>query len=67
MWAFFSRRFRLWLLLALGLPLLRRLLEVSGDAVEARRGRDSAVSRGLRSGHRYLARYERKSQRRSRG
>ena len=65
MWAFFSRRFRLWLLLALGLPLLRRLLEAAGDAVEARRG-DSAVSRGLRSGHHYLARYERKSQRKSR-
>jgi hypothetical protein len=65
MWAFFSRRFRLWLLLALGLPLLRRVLGRAGDAVEARRPQ-SPIGRGLRSGNQYLARFERKSRRKSR-
>jgi hypothetical protein len=65
MWAFFSRRFRLWLMLAVGVPLVRRLLGGAGNAIEARRG-ESAVSRGLKSSDRYLSRFERKSRRRAR-
>lgn len=63
-WAFFSRRIRLWLLLAVGLPIVRRLLGSAGDTIEARRG-ESAVTRGLKSTSQHLTRYERKPRRRS--
>ena len=62
MWAFFSRRFRLWLMVVVGLPLVRRLLGSAGTALESRRG-PSPVSRGLRKTDQYLARYERKGRR----
>lgn len=38
MWAFFSRRLRMWLLFAVGAPVLAWLLGRLGDAVERRRG-----------------------------
>ncbi|NMH98588.1 hypothetical protein [Pseudonocardia acidicola] len=55
MWAFFSARLRMWLLLAIGAPLLGWLLGRIGDAIEARRG-PTAVSRGLQTGRRWLRR-----------
>ncbi|WP_214364252.1 hypothetical protein [Pseudonocardia sp. H11422] len=38
MWAFFSARLRMWLILAVGAPLLAWLLGRIGDVIEARRG-----------------------------
>lgn len=64
-WAFLSRRFRLWVLFAVGIPLVRRLLGGAGDALEARKGQN-ALSRGMQGGSQYLTRYERKTRRRAR-
>jgi hypothetical protein len=61
-WAFFTKRFRLWLLFALGVPVLRRVLAGVGDTLE-QRGGETSVTRGLRSGHRYLERFDRKARR----
>jgi hypothetical protein len=47
MWALLSRRFRRWVLLVVGAPLLARLLHRAADGVESRYGR-SAVTSGLR-------------------
>jgi len=47
MWALLSRRFRRWMLLVVGAPLLARLLHRVADGVEARYGR-TAVSKGMR-------------------
>ena len=62
--AFLSRRLRLWLLLAVGVPLVRRLLGRAGDTLEARGGH-SSVSRGLKATSQHLTRYERKARRRA--
>ncbi|CAN5242052.1 hypothetical protein BH20ACT9_BH20ACT9_11070 [soil metagenome] len=52
MWAFLSRRFRRWVLLAVAMPLLGRALERAGGAIEERRG-ETSVTRGMRGvGHR---------------
>lgn len=59
MWAFFSRRIRLWLLLAVGLPVVRRLLGGVGDRLEATRG-ESRLTRTLRASDRHLSRYDRR-------
>lgn len=64
-WAFFTRRFRLWLLFALGVPILRRVLAGAGDSLEARTG-ESAATRALRTGHRQLARFDRRARREAR-
>lgn len=48
MWAFFSRRFRRYLIFALGAPIVSWLLERLGQGIETRRG-ESGVTRGLRS------------------
>lgn len=53
MWAFFSARLRMWLLLAVGAPILGWLLGKVGDAIEARRG-PNALSRGLQKGRGWL-------------
>jgi hypothetical protein len=58
MWAFLSRRFRQFLLLAIGLPVLAWALERSGERMAERRG-DTDLSRGLRRGGEWLHRYER--------
>ena len=47
MWALFSRRFRRWMLLVIGAPLLARVLHGVADRVEARYGR-SGLTKGLR-------------------
>ncbi|MPZ72473.1 MAG: hypothetical protein GEU74_04470 [Nitriliruptorales bacterium] len=65
MWAFFTRRFRLWLLFALGVPLLRRVLGGVGESLEQRSGQ-TALTRGLRSGTRHLERYDRRAHREAR-
>ena len=62
-WAFFSRRIRLWLLLAVGVPLIRRLLGAAGDTIETRTGRPTPVTRGLKGASTHLTRYERRSRR----
>lgn len=58
MWAFFSRRLRLWLLFALGAPIAAWLLGKLGDLVE-RRGGPDAVSGALQYGRRFLERRSR--------
>ena len=47
MWALLSRRFRRWMLLVIGAPLLARVLHRVADGVEARYGR-SGLTRSLR-------------------
>ena len=64
-WAFFTRRFRLWLLFALGIPVLRRLLGEVGQTLEQRNG-ESALTRGLRTGNQHLARYDRRARKEAR-
>lgn len=58
MWAFFSRRFRTWLFLALGAPIAGWLLGKAGDTLEARGG-ETSLTRGLRGGRDFLRRHER--------
>jgi hypothetical protein len=53
MWAFFSRRLRMWLILAVGAPIVAWLLGMVGDAIESRRGPNS-VSKVLKKGSGYL-------------
>ena len=55
MWAFFSRRLRMWLLLALGAPILAWLLGRVADAVERRNGPNGAT-RALHSARGWLGR-----------
>ncbi|MDP8958985.1 MAG: hypothetical protein M3N51_07260 [Actinomycetota bacterium] len=55
MWALVSRRLRLWLLLALGAPLVGWLLGKAGDAVEARSGA-TKLSRSLHRGRDWVRR-----------
>jgi hypothetical protein len=58
MWAFFSARFRMWLILAVAAPLLGWLLGRIGDLIEARRGANT-VSRLLKTGRDFLGRRSR--------
>lgn len=53
MWAFFSRRLRMWAILAIGAPILAFLLGKVGDLIEARNG-PTTVSKALHSGRRFL-------------
>ncbi|MEJ8280424.1 hypothetical protein [Pseudonocardia spirodelae] len=55
MWVLLSRHLRMWLLLAVGAPLLAWLLGRIGDAVERRRG-PNTFSRLSRRGRRFLQR-----------
>ena len=55
MWAFFSRRLRKWLILAVGAPVAGFLLGKVGDLIEARRG-PNTVSKALHTGRRWLQR-----------
>ena len=45
MWAFFSRRLRMWLILALGAPLAVKLLRRTAETIEQRRGATSLTRR----------------------
>ena len=58
MWAFFSARLRMWLVLAVGAPVLGWLLGKLGDLVEARRG-PNGLSRALQQGRKWLRRRSR--------
>lgn len=58
MWVLLSRHLRVWLLLAVGAPLLAWLLGKIGDAVERRRG-PNTLTKLIRSGRRYLERRSR--------
>lgn len=53
MWAFFSRRLRMWAILAIGAPIVAFLLGKVGDLLETRRG-PTTISRALHSGRRFL-------------
>lgn len=55
MWAFFSRRLRMWLLFAIGAPIAAWLLGRLGELIERRRG-PNAFSGALQSGSRFLQR-----------
>jgi hypothetical protein len=55
MWAFLSARLRLWLLLAIGAPVLSWLLGTLGDRLEARSG-PTRTSRVLKQGRDWLRR-----------
>ena len=61
MWAFFSRRLRMWLILAIAVPLMSRTMGWLGDRIEARNG-PGRSSRALRMGRDWL---DRRSTRRS--
>ena len=53
MWAFFSRRLRMWLILAIGAPIVAWLLGKIGDVIESRRG-PNTFSSVLKKGSGYL-------------
>lgn len=55
MWAFFSGRLRMWVIIAIVLPLLSWALGWLGDRLEARNGPGKA-SRALRAGRDWLDR-----------
>lgn len=55
MWAFFSKRLRTWLILAVVVPAAGLLLGKLGDLIEARRG-PSGLSRNLKKAGGFLAR-----------
>ncbi|CAN7159950.1 hypothetical protein LJR027_000118 [Terrabacter sp. LjRoot27] len=55
MWAFFSRRARLWLITVLVAPVASLVLGRLGTALERRNG-PNTFSRGLRAGSRLLDR-----------
>jgi hypothetical protein len=58
MWAFFSARLRMWLILAVGAPLLGWVLGKVGDAIEKRRG-PTALTKVLQKGRDWLAKRSR--------
>jgi len=61
MWLFLRRRLLIWLVLAVGVPVLDWLLGKASDTIRARKG-ESAVTRGLdttRSGVRKMRRRKR--------
>ena len=53
MWAFFSRRLRMWLFLAIGFPVVAWLLGRIGDVIEHRNG-PNGMSRGLQRARGWL-------------
>jgi hypothetical protein len=55
MWALLSARLRLWLLRAVGVPILGWLLGALGDRIEARHG-PTTTSRALKNGRDWLRR-----------
>jgi hypothetical protein len=65
MWLFFSRRIRIWLLLAVGLPLARTLVHQVSSAVQ-RRSPDTTAARLLSRADSALANLTSREQRRHR-
>jgi hypothetical protein len=66
MWAFFSRRARLWLITVLVAPLASLVLGRLGTAIERRKG-PNTLSRGLQSGSRLLDRRRSKARAKAKG
>ncbi len=66
MWLWLSRRFRLWLLLAVGAPLAGWALGKVADTIEARGG-ETPTSRRLRGIREWLRQHGRGPGARSRG
>lgn len=58
MWAFLSRRFRMWLFFAVGAPVFGWLLRKVSETLEARGG-ETSLSRGMRGAGDWLRRRER--------
>jgi hypothetical protein len=58
MWAFLSARFRMWLIMAVAVPVVGWLLGRIGDLIEARRG-PNTLSKVLKTGHRWMRRRSR--------
>jgi hypothetical protein len=54
MWAFFSKRLRMWLILAVAVPLGGWLMGRVAELIERRRG-PNTVSRLLHQGHGWLS------------
>jgi hypothetical protein len=65
MWLFLSRRIRIWLLLAVGLPLARMLVHQLSSAVQ-RRSPDTTAARLLSHADSGLASLAHRAQRRRR-
>jgi hypothetical protein len=65
MWLFLSRRIRLWLLVAVGLPLARTLVHQVSSAVQ-RRNPDTTAARVLRRADSSVASLARRGERRRR-
>jgi hypothetical protein len=55
MWALLSRRLRVWLLFAVGVPLLAWLFDTVAETLESNRG-ETQVTKGLRGGSHWLRR-----------
>lgn len=51
-----------YLVVAIGLPILARLLAFAGQSLEKRTGKDNVVSKGLKSAGRFAQRRADKSQ-----
>ena len=51
-----------YLIVAIGLPILARLLAFAGQSLERRTGKDNVVSRGLKSAGRFAQRRADKAQ-----
>jgi hypothetical protein len=55
MWALLSRRIRVWLMFAVGVPLLAWLFDNVAETLESSRG-ETQVTKGLRGGSHWLRR-----------
>ncbi|SDP42002.1 hypothetical protein SAMN05660199_03868 [Klenkia soli] len=53
MWLFLTRRIRTWLLLTVAAPLVAKLLQRAGTALERENG-PTSLSKGLRKGGEFL-------------
>jgi hypothetical protein len=58
MWVFLANRLRLWLILAVVVPIAARVLGFVGDRIEARTG-PTTVTRALKGARNFLGRRSR--------
>ncbi len=59
MWVFLANRLRLWLILAVVVPVGARVLGMIGDLIESRTGRQTTVTRALKAARNFLGRRSR--------
>ena len=59
MWVFLLNRLRLWLIVALVVPLAARVLGMIGDLIESRTGRQTTLTRALKGARNFLGRRSR--------